>query len=648
MKKKSWLSVPYLALFACAMAIMALVSLNFSRTMFIIEGILALVSCVAALVIYLFFSKYVRVTVRGAVAGTRGLDKKYLDRFGFPVAVVGKENEILWYNSAFDRVVCGGSDMYGMPASSVIKGRSIEELCGSDGGDIELGDRNFTVYANPIEQGFVLYFFDDTYYKNTEREFKETRQSVALVVLDNREALEDVDDEDETLRIAMQVESLLQKWAAEHNALYRKWGTSRYMIILEERELVKLIENKFDILEKVREIRLGDVGATVSIGIGRGEASLRKSQMSAKRALDMALGRGGDQVAIIKGGDFEFFGGKTAGIERQSKVRVRVIAKSLIEAIEDSDKVIVMGHKFSDLDCMGSAIGLYGAITTTLHKKVQIAVDYDTSMARSLIDAYKTQCGEGVFVSPEEALEDVTPKTLLIVVDTQSVNRIESRRLYEASERVIVIDHHRMSVDHLENTLVFYHEPSASSACEMCVEIIDSFPDISLKKPEAEALLSGIILDTKNFVVNSGSRTFEAAAYLKKHGADTVSVRQLFSDSIEIYRNKYKLVSTARIYKKCAIVIAEEDMPDIRLIASKAADELLGLKGVNASFVVFRADESTINISARSYGKRNVQLIMEKLGGGGHHAMAAAQMKDTSFESAVRLLVEAIDSDGQV
>ena len=204
-----------------------------------------------------------------------------------------------------------------------------------------------------------------------------------------------------------------------------------------------------------------------------------------------------------------------------------------------------------------------------------------------------------------------------------------------------------MSVDHLENTLVFYHEPSASSACEMCVEIIDSFPDISLKKPEAEALLSGIILDTKNFVVNSGSRTFEAAAYLKKHGADTVSVRQLFSDSIEIYRNKYKLVSTARIYKKCAIVIAEEDMPDIRLIASKAADELLGLKGVNASFVVFRADESTINISARSYGKRNVQLIMEKLGGGGHHAMAAAQMKDTSFESAIRMLVEAIDSDGQ-
>ncbi len=647
MKKKVWLTAPYLALFSCAMVIMALISLSFSKTLFIIEGIIALVSIAAALIIYLFFSKYVRVTVRGAVSSTRGLDKKYLERFGFPVAVVGSENEILWYNSSFDRVLCNGTDMYGMPVSSIIKGRSVEELCGSDGGDIELKDKKFSVYANPIEQGFVLYFFDDTYYKDTEKEFKETRQSVALVVMDNREALEDVDDEDETARIAMQVESLLQKWAAEHNALYRKWGSSRYMIIFEEREIKKLIENKFSILAKVREIRLGDVGATISIGIGRGESGLRRSQMSAKRALDMALGRGGDQVAILKNGDFEFFGGKTAGVERQSKVRVRVIAKSLIEAINDSDKVLIMGHKFSDLDCIGSAIGLYGAITTTMGKKVQIAADYETSMAKSLIDAYKTQCGEGVFINPEEALSEVTPKTLLIVVDTQSVNRLESRELYEAVERVIVIDHHRMSVDHLENTLVFYHEPSASSASEMCVEIIDSFPDVNLKKPEAEALLSGIILDTKNFVVNSGARTFEAAAYLKKHGADTVSVRQLFSDSIEIYRNKYKLVSTARIYKKCAIVIAEEDMCDIRLIASKAADELLGLKGVNASFVVFRTDEATINISARSYGKRNVQLIMEKLGGGGHHAMAAAQMKDVSFESAVRQLVDAIDSEAQ-
>ena len=647
MKKKAWITVPYLALFSLAMIIMALISLSVSKTLFIIEGIIALVSIIAALVIYLLFAKYVRVSVKGAVESIRGLDKKYLERFGFPVAVVSEDGQILWYNSTFERNLCKDENMFGMYVSSIIKGKSVEELCSAHGGDIELDDKKFTGYANPIEQGFVLYFFDDTYYKDTEKEFKETRQSVALVVLDNREALENVDDEDEAMRVLVQVESLLQKWAAEYNALYRKWGNSRYMIIFEEREIQKLVENKFDILAKIRELRIGDVGATISIGIGRGEQGLRRSQAAAKRALDMALGRGGDQVAILKSGDFEFFGGKSAGVERQSKVRVRVIARSLMEAIEDSDKVYIMGHKFSDLDCIGSAVGLYGAITSTMGKPVQIAVDYENSMAKSLIDAYKTQCGEGVFISPLQASAEITPKTLLIVVDTQSENRLESKELYLASQRVVVIDHHRMSVDHLENTLVFYHEPSASSACEMCTELIDSFPDINLKKPEAEALLSGIILDTKNFVVNAGARTFEAAAYLKKHGADTVSVRQLFSDSIEIYRNKYKLVSTARIYKKCAIVIAEEDMSDIRLIASKAADELLGLKGVNASFVVFRTDEDTINISARSYGKRNVQLIMEKLGGGGHHAMAAAQLSGVSFEAAVRQLVEAIDSEAQ-
>lgn len=647
MKKKAWLTVPYLAVFSLAMAIMAIVSLSVSKTLFVIEGIIAFAGIVAALIIHLSFRKYVRVTVKGAVEGTRTMDKKYLERFGFPVAVVSEGGQILWYNSIFERVLCKNENMFGMHVSSIIKGKSVEELCSAHGGDIEIDNKKFTAYANPIEQGFVLYFFDDTYYKDTEKEFKETRQSVALVVLDNREALENADNEDEASHVLVQVESLLQKWAAEYNALYRKWGNSRYMIIFEEREIKKLVENKFDILSKIRELRIGDVGATISIGIGRGEQGLRRSQASAKRALDMALGRGGDQVAILKGGDFEFFGGKSAGVERQSKVRVRVIARSLIEAIEDSDKVYIMGHKFSDLDCIGSAVGLYGAITSTLGKQVQIAVDYETSMAKSLIDAYKSQCGEGVFISPLQASAEITPKTLLIVVDTQSENRLESKELYLASQRVVVIDHHRMSVDHLENTLVFYHEPSASSACEMCAEIIDSFPDFNLKKSEAEALLSGIILDTKNFVVNSGARTFEAAAYLKKHGADTVSVNQLFSDSIDIYRNKYKLVSTARIYKKCAIVIAEEEMNDIRLIASKAADELLGLKGVNASFVVFRTDVDTINISARSYGKRNVQLIMEKLGGGGHHAMAAAQIKDVNFEVAVRQLVEAIDSEVQ-
>ncbi len=645
MKKKNWEALPFLMLFAVTAAIFAVISLFYDNTLFYIYGAVALVSIAVSLFIYFRYNKYVRNTVRVMVESTKGVDKKYLERFGFPVAVLGEDEEILWHNSAFTEKIAGGVPMYAMPVSMIIKGRSASELCSDDGADIEVGQSKFTVYANPLDKGFVVYFFDDTYYKDTEREYLDSRQSVALIVLDNRESFENGEDEDEAAKVALQVESLLSKWASEYNGLYRKMSSSRYMVIFEERELRKLEEGKFDILEKVREIRVGDIGATISVGIGRGEQNLRKSQTAAKRALDMALGRGGDQVAILKSGDFSFFGGKSLGGERQNKARVRVIAQSVTELVKDSDKVIIMGHQFSDLDCIGSAIGLYGAITTALKRDVYIAVDYETSMAKSLIDAYKTQCGEGVFLAPEELIPEITPKTLLIIVDTQSENRIESRELYDSCQRTVVIDHHRMSVDHLQNASVFFHEPSASSAAEMCTEIIDCFSDVNLKKPEAEALLSGIILDTKNFVINSGSRTFEAAAYLKKHGADTISVRQLFSDSIEIYRNKYKLVSTARIYKRCAIVITEEEIPDIRLIASKAADELLGLKGVNASFVVFRTDEDTINISARSYGKRNVQLIMEKLGGGGHHAMAAAQLKGESFESAVRMLVDAIDSE---
>lgn len=644
MKKKTWSMLPFIILFVVVMVTFAFISLSVSKVLFTVELALAVAGAVASLIIYLSYAKYVKTAVKNVVTKTRTIDKKYLSRFGFPVAAVGSEKEILWYNDAFAQVFCKESQAYGMPVSQLIAGRSIEELCSSEGGDIEFGNAKFTVYANPLDRGYVLYFFDDTRLKDIEREYYDSRQSVALVVLDNDDAFED-DDEDELTRVVVEVESKLNRWAAEYNGLYRKLSTGRYVIFFEERDLKRIIENKFEILSKIREIRTADTGATISIGVGRGENSLRKSQATAKRALDMALGRGGDQVAILCGGEFQFFGGKSAGVEHHSKVRVRVIAKSIMDAIEDCDRVIIMGHKFSDLDCIGAAIGLRGGIVTSFKKDTYIVVDYETSMAKALIDNYMANSKDEVFIAPKDATSYVTDKTLLFVVDTQSESRVESKAVLDACDQVIVIDHHRMSVDHLKNTQVFFHEPNASSASEMCVELLDNLPEVNLRKLEAEALLSGIILDTKNFVINSGARTFEAAAYLKKRGADTVLVRQLFADSIDTYRNKYQLVSTAKIYKKCAVALAEEDMKDIRLIASKAADELLGLKGVNASFVVFRSDENTVNISARSYGKRNVQIIMEKLGGGGHHSMAAAQMKDVTFETAMRKLVEAIDSE---
>ncbi|MBQ7385789.1 MAG: DHH family phosphoesterase [Ruminococcus sp.] len=642
MKNKFSHTVPYLVLFAVAMMILAIPAAFYDLTLFFIQGSVALVAVIAAIILYFLFAKYVQFSLRNAVKSVRNADTSFADRLNFPVAVLSTDDELVFYNKAFKKLICPEDNLMGVHIDYKFFSADIADIVKSEGTAVKHGNKMFTAFGADAGTGTVLYLFDDTYYKNVDAEYKATRQSVAMVVFDNREVFAD-EFEEESAHIVLQVEDTLQKWAADSNALYRKLAGNRYMIIFEERELKKIIEKKFDIIDKIHEIKMGDVEATVSIGVGRGENNLRKSQNSAKRALDMALGRGGDQVAIATGKDFDFYGGKSVGVEKQTKVRTRMIADSVANAVAECDKVIITGHKFSDLDSIGASIGMYRAVTRSLGKKACIAVNYETSMAKSLIDKYKADRGEGIFVSPEQALTQVTAKTLLIIVDTQTVNMLEDKRLFEQCGSCIVIDHHRRQVDHIQNAVVFLNESGASSASELCTSIIDNFEGDPLGKPEAEALLSGIILDTKNFVINAGSAAFETAAYLRKKGADTVAIRQHFADSIDNYINKYQLISSAKIYKECAIVLVQNEVSDVRLLAAKAADELLLIKGVKASFVMYRTNEGTINVSARSFGKRNVQVVMEKMGGGGHHTMAAAQLKESSFEVAVNKLIEAID-----
>ncbi len=643
MKNKYAHTVPYLVLFAVAMMLLAIPAAFYNLNLFFIQCAIALVAVIAAIILYFLFARYVQFSLRNSLKQLRNADAGFGEKLNFPVAVVNTDNEIVYYNKAFKKSFCPESNLMGVHIDYKFMSADVADIVKGNGVDVKYGDKKFTAYGADTGTGFALYFFDDTYYKLIDAEYKATRQSVALVVFDNREVFVD-EFEEESAHIALHVEDTLQKWAADSNALFRKLAGNRYMIIFEERELKKIIETKFDILDKIHEIKMGDVEATVSIGIGRGEKNLRKSQTLAKRALDMALGRGGDQAAIATGKDFDFYGGKSVGVEKQTKVRTRMIADSVASAVAECDKVVITGHRFSDLDCVGASIGMYRAVTRSLGKKACIAVNYETSMAKSLIDKYKADRGEGIFVSPQQALTQITPKTLLIIVDTQTVNMLEDKRLYEQCGACIVIDHHRRQVDHIEDAVVFLNEPGASSASELCTSIIDNFEGEVLGKPEAEALLSGIILDTKNFVINAGSVAFETAAYLRKKGADTISIRQHFADSVESYKNKYQLISNAKIYKECAIVLVQEDVSDVRLLAAKAADELLLIKGVKASFVMYRTDSGTINISARSFGKHNVQVVMEKMGGGGHHTMAAAQLEEKSFEAAVSKLIEAIDS----
>jgi c-di-AMP phosphodiesterase-like protein len=301
-----------------------------------------------------------------------------------------------------------------------------------------------------------------------------------------------------------------------------------------------------------------------------------------------------------------------------------------------------MGHRFSDLDCIGSAIGLQCVMEKSLKRYCKIIVDKQTSMAKQLINYADEKLETDIFTSVDVAMKGITPKTLLIILDTHIKDSLESKELYEKCKRVIVIDHHRKAVNYIDNALVFCHEPSASSTSEMCSEIISCMDDKPLGYVQADALLSGIMLDTKNFVIKTGVRTFESAAYLRKKGANTLNVKEMFSDSIDTYKEKVDIVCKAHIYKKCAVSVSSVVSDDIRLAAAQAADEMLSIQGVNASFVLFE-DGEKINISARSYGRINVQLIMEKLGGGGHQTMAAAQLYDTTKELAYQELLLVID-----
>ncbi|MBQ1453180.1 MAG: DHH family phosphoesterase, partial [Ruminococcus sp.] len=382
--------------------------------------------------------------------------------------------------------------------------------------------------------------------------------------------------------------------------------------------------------------------ATISVGLCRGAGLVRDSEMNARKALEMALGRGGDQVAIIRDGNYEFFGGTAAAAEKVSKVRMRIIANAISRAVNDSDKVYIMGHRFSDLDCVGAAVGMQCIMEKTFKRYSKVVINRDATMARKLIDYTDERLESNIFITPEEAIHGLTSKTLLIIVDTHLKNSLESSELYEKCKRVIVIDHHRRAVNYINNALVFCHEPSASSASEMCCEIISYMDDKPLGYIQADALLSGIMLDTKNFVLKTGVRTFEAAAYLRRKGANTLTVKELFSGSIETYREKVDIVCRSEIYNGCAISTSQSVESDIRLAAAQAADEMLTLTGVAASFVVF-PDNERINISARSYGRINVQVIMEQMGGGGHQTMAATQLYNTTIQDALAQLKAAID-----
>lgn len=638
---------PLFYLMAAAMLIMAVISFRYNRILFAIELTVSVLAICAVVVSDILMKQNIAVGMKRARRVLSAEDDSALDDFPLPVVLVSDKEDIIWGNEAFRRTMGADGEFMGDSIQKIIHPKTLRQIMGEPGIPTSYKDRDYTVYGVKSGSNCILYFIDDTEYKAIAKENREKKMVVCLAVFDNQEEIARVSMGGEESRITAGVEAVLRDWATDSmNGFMLKLRNDKYLVITDEKSIEEAKKKRFEILDKVREIKGGGkMSATISIGVGRMADSASDSERKARQALDMALGRGGDQVAVMQKGDaFEFFGGLSKGVEKRDKVRTRVISAAISDLIMASDHVFVMGHKNSDLDSVGAAVGMWAVAAKGLEKPASIVVNKEQTLATKLIESVEEAYPETeIFIEPSTALQRLSDNSLVIIVDTHSIDFVENRDLVELAEKVIIIDHHRMMVSHIRNAQIFYHEPYASSASEMVAEIVQYIKSTAIEAVEAQALLAGISLDTKNYVVKTGVRTFEASAYLRRRGADTVEVKRLFSNSLDAYKEKSQLVQSAEIYMGCAIAVSSwGDEEDIRVAAAQAADELLSIQGVKASFVLYRFNGG-VNISARSLGDVNVQVLLEAFGGGGHFTMAGAQIKDTNIAQARRMLINELD-----
>ncbi len=562
-------------------------------------------------------------------------------RLGVPVMVV-KNGLIYWYNQAFRKQIVNGQDCVGVAPDFIVMPDLIEHAYG-DGANVYYAGKYYRFYACKSDMFTMCYFVDRTDAVNYKDKYENGKPVAAYIIVDNLDELMRGTRDSESAQISSAIEKRIENWASELGAVCRKINKDRFLLVTNEIGFNYMVDTRFDILNKVRTIDFGDKGkATLSIGVGHGADSLAGCEDFARQALDMALGRGGDQAAVRDKKDFEFFGGTSSTTTKRSRVRTRMVASALNELITNASNVLIMGHRFADLDSLGSCYGMYCAVKA-IGKPANIVIQRDKCMCTQLADYIIANNKDGdMLVAPQKAMELMGKDTLLIITDTHRPSFLEAPELYQKASSVVVVDHHRKMVDHIDNAVIFYHEPYASSACEMVSELLQ-YMAVKIGKTEAESLLSGIMLDTRNFVLNTGVRTFESAAFLRNCGANTVAVKGFFQNNIDVYKLRAEIVSLSTVYGRMAISFTEDTSDFVRLASAQAADELLGIEKVDASFVLF-VTGSTVNISARSYGKVNVQLIMEALGGGGHLSMAACQLENIDINSAVEKLKEAIDT----
>ena len=655
-KKVNKLTEPNMRLYFLLAAVFCAVTLW-------IEPILGLVEAGVMALTYVYFRRTAQKRREGI--------QRYVEDMTDDVASAGKSSmlsapfammvfrpdtqEVLWSNESFLQLTGMRENLFdnrledtlpGFPAQWLLEGKS---ECPET---VVVNNRHFRVFGSLTHPSgrsgargllALTYWMDVTEQDELRKKSEENRPIVAVLMLDNYEELMKAGTEAARSSVLAQIDEKISAWVSGTQGLLCKYDRNRYLLLLTEKHYNTLLEGKFSVLDAVRSVVTEDgVAATLSIGVGKDADDYETLFKNAGLSIEMALSRGGDQAVIKNRYSFEFFGGLSEEVEKRTKVKSRVVANALSQLIRDSSQVLVMGHKNSDMDAIGAAAGMVCAARVK-NKPVHIVVDREHTMASDLIERLETQSEyKGVFVSAEDAMIMCDFNTLLIVVDVNRPAYVESESLLQSINKVAVIDHHRRAADYIENAVVSLHEPYASSASELVSELLQYLvPTSSILTAEAEAMLSGIYLDTKGFSTRTGVRTFEAAAYLRRAGAEASDVKRLFQSSFDQYMERQKIISSARNCGQGVIFAITGEQVD-RIAAAQAADELLSIIGTTASVVAFRSGEHDMAVSARAAGQVNVQLLMERLGGGGNHSAAGAQLRNTTPEEADRLITEAI------
>ena len=630
----------------------ALVTFFFDYKVALFELIIA-----GALLIAFLKMRMVRKTtiddyVKSLSRSPKGESKDTLANFPLPVVMLQLDGTILWCNPLFNNML-GQKHLTDVPITDFIPDFDISLFKNEDlavSYDLEHNGRYYHIFGNitkakhiPDDHLAVLYWDDRTGYEKIKQRYYMEKSVCASIVIDNFEdVMQDTPNADKP-KLTATIEEILEKFGTENDAILQKYEKDRYIMCFQKQYLDKMIENNFSILNDIRNVNAGNkMAPTLSIGIGMGGDSLTKNESYSSSALDMALGRGGDQAIIKDDDQYYFYGGKTQEVEKRTRVKSRVIALAIRELISSSDSIIIMGHRNADIDVLGAAMGLHKAITNC-GKDAKILLETYNETVQRVLNKLGSEY-EGVFIKRGYANEMVEKNTLVFVVDTHKRSLVEEENLLNISEKIVLIDHHRRSADFIDTAVITYHEPYASSTSELVTEVIqymDSNPNLS--PLEAEALYAGIYMDTKNFTFKTGVRTFEAVSYLRRAGVDTAEIKKLFRMNYSRVIKKMAIIENAHMAVESFMVsMCEKSDDDMQTIVAQAADDMLNITNVKAAFVICDMDEF-ITISGRSFGDINVQVILEKLGGGGHLSIAGAQISGKTKEEVYDELISAIN-----